>query len=403
MATDFNETPGAARYRKSGDSSSLGSLMKNPIFKLMAIVVVGGGVAMAAVTFLSGPSQNQRSAISPGAEAVQVKSNETEVTQEYLLANQQEDQTRAEQAKGRGESAMPMPTQSQVANPTMDNRVTAQEVNDPLKDFENMISANQAVTNPAPTPAVAPTPQPTISPEALNQASRNLRGQMDMLVRQWEPNGMTSVIADNKDEASSSRAAAETQKAEEVEGRTIVNAGQVYYAQMLMEANSDVPGPIMAQILTGPLAGGRAIGTFQTFRNHLVIRFTTVAIRGDQLQVDILALDPDTTLGGVVTEVDPRYFTRVVLPAAAAFITAYGDAISEPDSTTTVSSDGISTSSQSGGNSSKDAMYKGVSEAANRVGEFVDEEAAATKRLVRVAVGTPIGLFFVSPVKESVK
>lgn len=403
MATDFNETPGAARYRKSGDSSSLGSLMKNPIFKLMAIVVVGGGVAMAAVTFLSGPSQSQRSAISPGAETVQTSASETEVTQEYDLAIKQEDQARAEQARGRGESAMPMPTQSQIANPTMDNRVTSQEANDPLKDFENMISANQTAPNPNPPTVAAPTPQPTISPEALNQASRNLRGQMDMLVRQWEPTGMTSVsVTDNEAAASASQSAA-SEKSEAEEGRTIINAGQVYYAQMLMEANSDVPGPIMAQILTGPLAGGRAIGTFQTFRNHLVIRFTTVAIRGDQLQTDILALDPDTTLGGVVTEVDPRYFTRVVLPAAAAFIKAYGDAISEPDSTTTVTADGISTSSQSGGNSSKDAMYKGASEAANRVGEFVDEEAAATKRLVRVAVGTPIGLFFVSPVKETVK
>ena len=161
----------------------------------------------------------------------------------------------------------------------------------------------------------------------------------------------------------------------------------------------------MAQILTGPLKGGRAIGSFETFREHLVIRFRTVSIGDKDLTTDILALDPNTTIGGLATEVDPRYTTRVLLPAAAAFIREYGAAISKPSSTTTVSGTGsssITTNNQDKADS-RDAMYAGISAASDRVAQFVDEEAAATKRLVRVAVGTPVGLFFVSPVKEGSK
>lgn len=407
MSTDFNETPGAARYRKPG-GSALGQMWKNPIFKLIAIVVVVGGVGMAGMQFMQKRTSEEQSVIPAAAVAVSPTSTENaEATPEYQRAVQQLDDTRAEEARGRGESALPTPMSSPVASPTIDTGVAAQETRDPLRDFERMINANQPIPAVASQPAQSIVPEtPPVSPEVVQNLSRSYRTQMDMLMQQWNPTAMQVVNGVNNTVTEEEAARSSIQQAsasEATEVRPIIEAGAVFYGQMLMEANSDIPGPIMVQILTGPLAGGRAIGSFETYRNHLALRFNTVAIRGRQISVDILALDPDTTLGGVATEVDPRYFSRVVLPAAAEFISAFGEAISEPTSTTTVSGSGANsvTTNNQDGNDTKDALYAGMGEAFDKVSEFVEEESSSTKRLVRVAVGTPIGLFFVKRVCEN--
>lgn len=403
MATDFNETPGAARYKKSGGGSA-GALWKNPIFKLVAVIIVGGGAAFAGMQFLSEPSKEERSVL-PVAQGPTAATTTTEITPEYQRAVQQLDEQRAEAARGQGVSAIPTPMQNPVAAPIVDDQVMTNNTEDPLRDFENIISNS---TNARDRSAPQPIPQPVapaVSPEAVQALTRTMRTQMDQLMGQWAPVSMQQVSGapPRQNDSATGNSAAYRGDEAATDGRLIVPAGSVYYAQMLMEANSDIPGPIMAQVLTGPFAGGRAIGTFETYRDHLAIRFKTVAIRNRQFTVDILALDPDTTLGGVVTEVDPRYFSRVLMPAAAAFIKAYGETLSEPASTTTVTGGtGTSvTTNEQEENDSRDAMYAGIGEAADRVGRYVDEEASSIKRLVRVAVGTPIGLFFVSAVRDN--
>lgn len=405
MATDFNETPGAARYKKpGGGGGGAGQLLKNPIFKLAAVVIIGGGAAFAGAQFLSGPPAEKQSSL-PVPQSSSTVATSTEITPQYQQAVTQQDQERAQAARETGTSALPTPIQNPVSAPTVDADIMADPAADPISEFENIIASSRDPARQLPQQQVQQPLQPQVSPEQVQQLSRTMRTQMEQLMSQWTPNGMQTVAGApaRRDTAQGGEGNYRNQGSqEESAGRTIVAAGQVYYGQMLMEANSDIPGPIMAQVLTGPFAGGRAIGSFETYRDHLALRFKTIAIRNRQFSVDILALDPETTLGGVVTEVDPRYFTRVLLPAAAAFIKAYGETIAEPASTTTVDSGGGNSivTNNSEKNDSRDALYKGLSEAADRVGSFVDEEAAATKRLVRVAVGTPIGLFFVSAVKE---
>ena len=47
--------------------------------------------------------------------------------------------------------------------------------------------------------------------------------------------------------------------------------------------------------------------------DYLVLQFTLVNFKGKDYPITAVALDPDTTLGGMATEVNQRYFTRVVL------------------------------------------------------------------------------------------
>lgn len=179
----------------------------------------------------------------------------------------------------------------------------------------------------------------------------------------------------------------------------IVPAGTVNYAQLLTEANSDIPGPVLAQILSGPLSGGRAIGRFSVMNDYLVLTFNTVTHKGKEYSINALALDPDTTLGGMATEVDHRYFTRVLLPAAGAFASAFGKALGETKTETTVSNGTVVSDQAKKG--TKEALYEGLGEVGDTVSEFFKNEANNTKTLVRVAVGTPMGIFFLDSVTES--
>jgi intracellular multiplication protein IcmE len=175
----------------------------------------------------------------------------------------------------------------------------------------------------------------------------------------------------------------------------------VNYAQLLTEANSDVPSPILAQILSGPLAGGRAIGKFKVSYDYLIIEFSLINHKGKDYSVSALALDPDTTLAGMATEVDHRYFSRVILPAAGAFVSEFGRVMSEPtQEVTTTETTTTVTQTERG---IEDATYAGVGSAANTISRFLEREGQRIQPLVRVAVGTPMGIFFLQPVKESGK
>jgi len=408
MSTDFNETPGTSRYRKSG--TSLGDLWRTkPVFKLIVVLLVLGGAGLGANAYFSRNKAVEDSRLPAPAAPVATDVNATEVTPQYIKAVRQQDEERANEARGTGESAIPTPMQNPVMNPSLDS-VTDEMTTDPLREFEESI---QQRVNPNPQPT--PTPQvvaPVIPPEAMQALQRQMQAQMDQISGQWAPPNMTALVVQQSAEEQAppsnnagtpaGNAPSQGDSSAKRAGKIYVPLGAVHYGQMLMEANSDVPGPVMGQILTGPLAGARVIGAFETFRNHLLIRFNKISFRRKEITTDILVLDPGTTLGGIATEVDPRYMTRVILPAASEFLRGIGEALSEDNSTVQIIGTGdtqtVVTSTDK--KNVEDAALNGLEAAMDRVGQFVDDEANATKRLVRVAVGTPIGLFFVKAVTE---
>lgn len=184
------------------------------------------------------------------------------------------------------------------------------------------------------------------------------------------------------------------------ENQTLVNSGTILYAQLRNEANSDVPGPVLAEVLTGPMAGASVIGKFDTTRDmmHIVITFNRLVIDEDEYDIDAIAIDPNNSLPGLASETDGRYFDRMVLPAAASFLQGFAEAISQVGTDTFVS-DGTVSSSQSAPDL-VESVFAGVTLGAGVVGQVLNEEAQQTQRLVRVAAGTPVGIFFVQPMTE---
>ena len=179
----------------------------------------------------------------------------------------------------------------------------------------------------------------------------------------------------------------------------LVPAGEIAYAQLLLEANSDVQGPVLARIAGGPLSGSKAIGTFSTQNELLVLTFNTLVQDGISKPINAIAVNPSTSLTGLVSKIDRRYFTRVILPGAAAFIQGTAEAIAASGQTTiTINGTGATTTQSDIDLDSDEEISAGIEEAATALGQVLQQRANNTQPLLRIYAGTPIGLLFLEPV-----
>lgn len=359
----------------------------SPLFKLFVLVVGVGAVAAAVIGIFSGSGPDKRQSVSvSGAPSISAVPGSA-APPAYNEAVTEASNKRADEALQQGKSALPTPISPDTTNAALGNEPETSSY-DPLNEFRPQVPQENATAQNMET-----VPTDMVDTDLLGK----MQSQMTSLFDAWKPEGIRVVqVVDPATLVKQDTAPAQPAAAK---GRVIVPAGTISYAQLMVEANSDAPGPILAEIMSGPFTGGRAIGEFEVTREYLILRFSKITYKRKDYAIDALALDPNTTLGGLVTEKDNRYFTRVLLPSAAAFLEGFGGAISSPSQSTVVTSSGpvIVQDSQQG---LEDGLYKGLSEASRTVGSFFRDEANATKPLVRVAVGTPMGLFFVNTVTE---
>jgi len=408
QSPDFEEAEEVAN-KKGGLTANLAEAWRTrPVFKLI-VLMIGVGALVAGVISLTSskpPEQITRVAEAPGL-------NEPpggKASPAFIEAQAQANAQRIQEAASRGETVLPTPLPSGIS-------VDQHKEGDPLVEFraemqrqkEEQQKQIQALQQQTQQQQQVSLQQDQQLQERMSQALQNQMGQMAEL---WRPKpmevvagvdgdfGLTAAKKVTTEEATAAHAAAvavNANGATQEKVKPLVPAGTVNYAQLLTEANSDVPGPILAQILSGPLSGARAIGEFTETNELLALHFKLAVLKGKEYQIDALALDPDTTLGGIATEVDHRYFTRVLLPAAASFVSAFGQTMSVRPTDTTITGTGTVVTSQTQ-SSLKDGLYAGIGSAGTSISGFFDQQAAQTKVLVRVAVGTPMGLFFTSSV-----
>lgn len=344
-----------------------------------------------------------------------------------IQQNQQANEQRTQDALQQGGSVMPTPIGQSIEpiepnsnksdDPLMEFRTETERLRNELKQQQEQ---NTQQMNVIQQQVQAPPPPPQ-APKQFDPGLANaMQQQLSQLMSAWAVKGVAVVQGAAPVEIASTNTAVDTalnspanvnaadadytQTSVVATKKTkpLLMAGTVSYAQMLMEANSDVPGPIMAQILSGPLAGARAIGTFSVQDDYLVIRFNTAIKKNKEYSIDAIALDPNTTLGALVTDVDHRYFSRVILPAAGAFVSSFGSALSQPQTTTVIDSTGSAFQSQAK-QGTTDALYAGLGSVGSTVAGFLNNEASKIQPLVKVAVGTPFGLFFLSTICNGVE
>lgn len=412
---------------KSGGNALKEVWQNNPLLKI-AVIIVGLIIVITVIVILTSGSDIDDSYVKRAP--TQSDAPGGEVSQSYADAIVAVNEDRKDQAMQNPDiSSVPIPYNLQ-------DQDLLSETNEgpPYEDFDPLAAwRQQAEPELAPEPEqeepilapyegpIAPQPVPGPSPDVVNSLAQAMSAQMGdilgehgiMAPRIMQVTGIDYLTQDLPDDMGGSAlqmvdtdgdGIPDTVITAEESGEVIVEtilipAGTINYAQMLTEANSDVPGPILAQLVSGPLAGARLIGTFRTTDEYLILTFNSIVIDGLNQSINAVAIDPDTTLPGVATEVDKRYWSRVLLPAAAEFIAGVGSAIAQ-DSSTTVTVNGETVTTSRSDLTLKEELGQGVEAAADEVADFMDDEANGIRPLVRVARGTPIGIFFTQPVLE---
>lgn len=393
-----------------GGEQSMGDMLRNnPMVKigvvLGAIATIVGGI----VLFGGEKQTGGTSVMRPGSDLTQAP-GANEVSDTYREQIQDFNQAQIDQAQSTGQSALPVPVGTTRGVIPLDEAKVSEE--DPLERWRRL-QAERIEKEKQAAPEAGPQ-APPVDPnaEVKQQLAKAMAGQMESILDFKTIKGAEQESVSSPDWIQQKREE-EQQKLEqerlEAEGANqpsdvviLLPAGTIEYAQLMTEANTDAPGPVLAQIVSGPLAGSRAIGSFKASNEYITLQFNTVVVDGIAYGTDAIALDPKTANPGMITEIDKKYFTRVILPAAAAFIEGLGGAIAETGSTTlTVATGGSSSSSTTEDLDTKQEFFKAVEEAAEKVGEMLDEEADNAEPMLRVAAGTPMALLFVKPVQQS--
>ncbi|PZP57319.1 MAG: hypothetical protein DI586_00625 [Micavibrio aeruginosavorus] len=411
LDTDFGE------FDQETEKGSLSELIKkNPAVKI-GLVVAGLLVIVGAITLFGGSdTAAPNSNVSAGNDLKQAPGT-ADLSPEMKQVIEEVNQTGLEESQKQGTSFMPQPIETgkeQLQLPAeeataedpllkwrqiQDERLKAeqaqvsQEVQDPAKQ--------QAVTNLV-NQMNAQMAQ-ILSGKKIDSLKSmqvtSLKDLMDARQKLMEQNGQVSgQLTNSASNADPNNPA--NNPALQTPVKILLPAGAIEYGQLLIEANSDIPGPIVAMIVSGPFSGSRVLGSFQRSQEYLVLQFRTlINKKGVSIPVDAYALDPDTTLTGMATDVDNRYWKRIILPAAADFIEGVAEAYSEQQGTTTIVTGDVVVQDEPTIDY-QEQLASGLEKASERAGEILEQEGNNTPPLVRVRAGTPMGILFMSPITD---
>lgn len=419
------------------DFNSEGSLKEiwqnNPLIKIFTIIA-GIVVVVAAIVIFTGDDDGTDSRLGHAPDQSEVLGGE--ISQNYADVLEEVNEQRLENAVRQGGSTIPL-----LINPEEQELLTQTEETPPYEEFDPLATFRAANELPKAEEVVveepvlispqdlAPVPQsiPVPSPEAVQALAQAMAADISKIlgnhiptsakIQQVTPSNYFEQLALAKAQTGNTGQMVDTDGdgipdtllssedgplspiSEEIVETIVIPAGEIEYAQILIEANSDVPGPVLAQLVSGPLAGAKLLGSFSVAEEYLVLSFNTIVVDGINKPITAIAMDPGTTLSGVATEVDHRYWSRVLLPAAAKFLEGIGKAISE-DTETTVTVSGDTVIQEQKALDFEQELGKGFEEGLGEVAEFMEDEADKVKVLVRVARGTAVGILFTEPVLE---
>ncbi len=193
-----------------------------------------------------------------------------------------------------------------------------------------LAAAKPTVTQSSTTRGQTPSAQqqPEHFDESLAQA---MQQQMRLLMDSWAPHGIKAVdVAQRRQERQNGCSGRRRLQRKHKHNRQCDACAQAdcsrRYGQLRAVTDRSQfrrAGPHLAQNVSGPLTGARAIGAFQIangYNDYLVLHFTHATLKGKEYGIDTYALDLIRLWATLCTEVDQRYFTRVLLPAAAGFL-----------------------------------------------------------------------------------
>lgn len=425
-------------FEDFNSGNSLKDVWQNNALIKIFVVIAGVVLVVAGFMIFAGGEEDKKSRVSNAPNDREILGGE--ISQNYADVLEEVNEQRLDRAVQTGTSTIPM-----LINPEEQELLTSVEETPPYEEFDPLATFRSAIQDQEPDAEeviteepvllspqqLAPTPQPVAmpSPEAIQALAQAMATDINDILKNHNPtapkiqqvtsatyfqdlaaaqSAQNTTMVDTDGDGIPDTPLGGTTSAEadyaydqtgEVVETILIPAGDINYAQLLTEANSDVPGPVLAQLVSGPLAGARLLGQFATKDEYLVLSFNSIIIDGINQSISAVAIDPSTTLPGVASEVDRRYWKRVLLPAAAKFIEGVGSAIAQ-DSETTVTVSGDTVIEETKALDFKQELGRGVEEGVSEIADFMEDEADGTRVLVRVARGTALGILFTQPVLE---
>ncbi len=391
-----------------GKKGTLGAMWRDkPMFKVGVVIGAAALIFGTIILFGGGAKEKLGMSLVPSGNEVSAPPGTEEASPAYIEAVKEQNDARTEEAERTGNSSLPTPIEPPVGTIAIPEEGAGQE--DPLQRWRKL-QEERLEREMQRTQALAPQTLPEEDAnrqQAIQAMAQAMSQQMQAVLdsRNQHKIGYKSVTdpdyLDQLNEEAAKEAAAKEagMNNNSVAVQEILfPAGQIAYAQLITEANSDVPGPVLAQIAGGVLNGGRLLGDFQTNDNDmLTLQFDTIVLDGISYSITAVALDPATTLPGMATDVDHHYFKKVVMPAAAAFVEGMARAISESGSTTVIV-DGGAAVSDSQDKDDKQEVASGIEEAGQELSDIITETADEIETTIIIASGTQIGVLFTEPV-----
>jgi intracellular multiplication protein IcmE len=335
----------------------------------------------------------------------------TSTSDSYNELVQTDNERRAQQAASTGATSLPTlsnPIRSGALDP-FDNRQQPPVIPPP----------RQQTSPPIPPPASNNTvrrPQSQRPDEERRRSVAAMEKQIESFVQGWKPQNSFGEFKYDSVEPEVAKEVTQAQTGQtgfvnvnnqlnvsaqggfQQEGQStekFVRAGTIVPAVLLGAVNSDNPGPVLAQIVGGPLKGARVLGKFQLHRKHVVLEFNTLSWPEAERSARISAygVNDDVSIG-MATSVNNHYFLRYGLSLAAAFVEGYGDAIGRSNTTIVISPDGGVTESR-GELTNQQIARTALGRVGQQFGSQLSKDANIPPT-IKVDAQTPIGLLFMS-------
>ncbi|PKU21951.1 DotG/IcmE/VirB10 family protein [Telmatospirillum siberiense] len=176
----------------------------------------------------------------------------------------------------------------------------------------------------------------------------------------------------------------------------LVHAGDIFFGTTVTGAiSTDPTGPIVADVLSGPLQGARILGTVQQGNEAYVLVFNQMSFEGKKVQINAVAVDVESARVGVRSDIDRRYPERA-LAIAADFLTTAGQYFLRSNSTTTTTATGTVTTTGTATN--KAAIEAGMAGAGQGLTTELNRQFNNLNPIYEVKANFPIGVLFMSPI-----
>ncbi|MFP4464196.1 MAG: hypothetical protein ACLFP8_03110 [Alphaproteobacteria bacterium] len=399
-------------FDEFSQKSGLADVIRNSDLAKIGVVVAVLGAVIGVMMFFSGSEEQANiSSLPQGSEVTSAPGTGQEVDPAYIAAVEEQNEAELDRALAQGGSAIPVPIET--PDTRLEVPAVEEEAEDPLHRWRML--QEERVERQLQSRDLEEEPVTVLDAEQQSQAVQALAESMaqqmeSVLGRTTEQANFNTktLITYSGEGAGGQQSGGQGESGNEApfeeisEEIVIIPAGKIVYGQLLLEANSDMPTNVLAEMVSGPLKGWKLMGSFSVTGNDDLLAITfdlAVNDEGKQYNVNAVMLNPDTGLAAMRTDIDRRYFQRIIMPAAAEFISAYAQAVEDSGATSIVVSGDVVVEEEDE-TTDEQEVAAGVAAAGDEISTILDEMADVEVKVI-IDAGTPIGIFFTQNVVET--